>query len=90
VDTTTFDTVYGSDGTHTQFRETVVTLGTTQGSAVWQTLVAEGTGPDGSNVITDNTKRGHASVASEGLGVYVASGPVVQVYDSKNGALLWT
>jgi hypothetical protein len=86
-----FDTVYGSDGTHNQLRETVVALETKQGNPKWQTTVAEGpTSEDGSNVITDDTHWGPATVASNGYGVYVASGPVVQAYDSITGALLWT
>ncbi|KAG7340804.1 hypothetical protein IV203_024347 [Nitzschia inconspicua] len=89
LDASNFDTVFGSDGTHSQLRQTVGALDTEQGTSVWQNSLAIGSNPDASYVITDDIKWGPASVASEGFGVYVASGPVVQCYDSVSGALLW-
>jgi PQQ-like domain len=88
-DTSNYETVFGSDGAHTQLRDNVAALSTAQGNSVWQTSVAEGKDPDASNVITDDIKWAPSSAASDGYGVYVASGPVVQAYDSKSGALLW-
>ncbi|KAL3909949.1 MAG: hypothetical protein SGARI_002354 [Bacillariaceae sp.] len=90
LDEDNFETVYGSDGSNTELRETVAALETDAGSSVWQTSVQDGRGPNSGNVITDDTKWGPSLVASGGSGVYVASGPVVQCYDTKTGSLLWS
>jgi hypothetical protein len=90
LDESNYETVYGSDGSNTELRETVAALDTAEGNSLWLTSVQDGGGPNGGNVITDDTKWGPSLVASEGTGVYVASGPVVQCYDSKTGSLLWS
>ncbi|KAL3904159.1 MAG: hypothetical protein SGILL_010176, partial [Bacillariaceae sp.] len=83
------ETVYGSDGSETELRETVAALDTNNGASAWQSTVQQGSGSDGT-VITDDTKWGPSRVSSDGSGVYVASGPVVQCYNSETGSLLWS